>query len=277
MKALIVGGNSFLGRAVAQGLSAFGHDTVMTSRDQSSQDHIYFDLSSPQEDWPIFPDNIEAAFIATAITRQAACENDPQYSHFINVDQTLRFIDHLGQFGIHTIFPSTNIVLACDHPLQNIDCLLAPQGLYAEQKAEVENALRGRKGVTIVRFPKILDPYAGIIQNWKDTLAQGKTIEALDELIISPITLDYAAHFIIKSMEKQHSGLLQMSGDQEISYYHLAQSLAEHWGYSPSCVHKQDLPDHMLSLPRHPSLDCSLSQKLCGIGAQAFETLIEEC
>ncbi len=277
MKILIVGIDSTIGRSVANALSAKGHTVIGTSRRESEQ-HLQFDLNQNASQWPDFPDDLDAAFIAAAITSQSICAENPILARFVNVDQTLRLAEFLTSKGIHVIYPSTNIVLACDMPLQPVDAPLAPIGVYARMKADVETALHGNARATIARLPKILDGNSGILSTWRTKLAQGETIEAFTNLIVSPVSLGYAATFITTLLEKKPNGVWQISGDREISYYDLAVALAKYMGVptSKNPVIPTRMPESAIAAPLHPGMDTSLTKDVLGMPSQTLHALLED-
>ena len=183
----------------------------------------------------------------------------------------------LRKRDIHVIYPSTNLVLACDRPNQAEDSPLSPIGLYGETKAAVEKSLIKDNGVTIARLPKILGTKGDILHNWKEKLGNGEEISAFSNLIVSPVSLPYAVNFLCKLMTGQPEGIWHISGKEEISYYQLARKLAEFISSAPDLVKPDTMPENLGAAPLHPSLSCEKTRQVFGIKRQSISELLTDC
>jgi len=278
MNILIIGKDSLLGKSLAYRLRKDGHNITGTTRnDVITNRDIFFDLSTEEENWPNWPDDIDAAFIATAITKQSLCQEQPDIARFINIDQTLKLISSLRAKNIHVVYPSTNLVLSCKNPYQPDDAPLRPIGFYGKTKAEIETSSINKEGVTIARLPKILDGDSGLLNNWQEKLTKGIEVSAYNNLIISPISLSHAVDFLYKLIQKQPGGIWQISGEEELSYYQLCCKLAEFISAPTNLVKSGVMPESIAATPIHPSLSCKKTQKALGIGNQSLSNLLKDC
>ncbi len=279
MKFLIVGVNSLLGSALGQALSNAGHSIIGTERITSGKNnHLQFDLSSSSDAWPDWPENIDSAFIAAAVTSQENCTNDPKYAQFINVTQTLLLIEQLRCQGVHIVYPSTNLVLPCTEPQQSIDTEYGPIGSYGESKAEVEQAVHPCKDVTIARLPKILDKSGGILRNWSRQLKNSEQISVFTNLKVSPVSLAYCTDFLLQLMVRQMGGIWHLSGAEDISYAEVAKAFITSVGYSPDAETLLEYSQMDMSkgaLPAHPGLDCSKTRQVLGIVPQKLNDIFK--
>lgn len=277
MNVLIIGIDSFLGKALAENLTVQGHKVTGTSRRRDADNCLYFDLEQPCKNWPKWDENLDVAFIAAGITKQDICENDPEFAYFINVEQMIRLISKLRDNGISIIFPSTNIVLPCTTPNQPITQPVAPIGIYADHKAKVEKYLSDKPDTTIARLPKILDGSFGLVKEWKNKLMEGDSISAINNLYISPVSTSYAVHFLSVLIAKKPGGIWHLSGAGEYNYADLAKALSELAGKGREMVKTYHADNLNAATPRHPSLDCSLTEKQFGIKPQPFIDVVENC
>tara|TARA_R110002072_G_scaffold54228_6_gene142381 strand:- start:871 stop:1728 length:858 start_codon:yes stop_codon:yes gene_type:complete len=278
MKILIIGADSLIGKSLSIYLKS--DDIIKTTR-QKNREHtlelLYFDLEKSEAQWPNFPDDIDCAFIAASITNQKKCENDPKLAMHVNVTQTIKLIKRLISKNIHVVFPSTNIVLGCKIPMQHIDEPLSPIGAYALGKAEVEKKFKNNPKVTIARLPKVLDCNSGILQKWSDDLIKGNTIEAYNNLKISPVSLDYICHFIKELIYQKPTGIWHISGEREISYCDVAYLLCDKLNIDRKYVIESAMPhSQKAASPVHPSLDCSSTKIHLGIPPQSLSALLED-
>lgn len=281
MRCLIIGQTSFLGQQLYAKLREDGHEVFGTSRAVTDypEQLLEFDLGWPEQDWPVFPDHIDSVFFSSALTNQKIIEENQEQARFINVEKTLEVINYFLKRGAHIIFPSTNLVLANETPDQKIDAPYRPLSLYASLKAEVEKELlKTPSQTTICRLPKILGSSTPLIQNWCTKLKQKEEIQALTDLIVAPVSIDYAIEMLCKIIVKRPGGIIHMSG-QEISYFQIARSIAKRLHASGKLVVPQNSKEIGISLessPRHPSLNTTRTQKIFGIPEQSLDKLIED-
>lgn len=279
MRCLVIGQTSFLGQRLYTALISRGHKVYGTARKNIDKSHdiLEFDLSSPKDDWPVFPEKIDCVFFSSAMTNQNEIEKSQDKARFINVDKTLEVMNFLIERGAHILFPSTNLVLANDTPDQKTDDPYKPQSFYASLKAEVEQELlKMPANATICRLPKILDSSTPLISEWRTQLKSKKTIHALTDLFVAPVSVSYAINILLQMMEKRAGVIIHMSG-QEVSYFTIAQLLAERLGVPKDLVIPQTSADAGISLassPRHPSLDTSRTEEIFGISSQSLDELI---
>ena len=195
MNILIIGIDSLISKGLIKKLN--GYNILGTSRRKRKENHIiYFDLSWEKKQWPKWPESIDIAFLAAGIVKQKTCEDNPQWTRFINEEQTLALIDSLQAKSIHVIFPSSDLVLKCNKN-QSANSALHPIGVYAHLKSSVEKYIsNNNKKATVLRLPKILDSKSGILKDWHDQLLRGKKIFAFKNVFLSPISLNYTTDII---------------------------------------------------------------------------------
>ncbi len=281
MRCLIIGQKSFLGQRLYTALIEQGEHVYGTSRGEKDKTAqiLEFDLSSNRENWPSFPDQIESVFLSAALTNQKVIEENQEHARLVNVEKTLEIVDFFLKRESHIVFPSTNLVLANEVPSQKIDAPYKPLSLYAGFKAEVERKLLEKQPqATICRLPKILDFSTPLIQNWCEKLKAKEQVQALTDLIVAPVSVSYAIKILCKVMKMRPGGIIQMGGE-EVSYFDIAQLIAEKLGVSRKLVIPQTSEEIGISLasnPRHPSLDTSRTEESFGIPAQSLDDFISD-
>ncbi|MEM7503745.1 MAG: sugar nucleotide-binding protein [Pseudomonadota bacterium] len=272
---LIVGADAALGTALTGELRARGHEVLTTSR-RASGDGLLLDLEMDPAGWPSMPPDLNGAFIAAAMTSQKDCAANPAQARRINVEHTLTLIARLRDARVGVVFPSTNLVLPCLAPTQSADTPRRPMGLYATQKAEVEQAA---PDIAVCRLAKVLTPNTPILLNWLHTLSQGGSPRALTDLMIAPVSLPYATAYLANLMEHGESGIWQMSGAAEISYFELACELATHLGYESGRILPARMADSGVdsaAMPKHPSLDAQRAECALGFAPQPLNAVVND-
>lgn len=273
---LIIGGDSWIGAAVRSQLLADGREVLATSRRPGSPD-IHLDLSAVVDDVQPLP-HAAVALIAAGITDQVRCAEADARS--TNVENTLLLARHLMGLGTRVVFLSTNLVLDGSVPKQQATAPYRPLSEYGRQKADVETALLMEPGkAAICRLSKVLHRDLPLIRGWLVQLKAKEPVRAFSDLMIAPISLAYAATFVSDVMQRDLSGIFQVSGDKEVSYCDLARALARRIGRSADlveCVASAEAKVRLAASPRHPGLDASRVQDEFGIRPQSLDEVIDE-
>src|SRR5690242_17201411 len=101
-RALIVGGDSLVGSALQVHCRNAGIAVDVTSR-RPGGDGIPLDLSNP-DFAPLARADYRVAFLCAAVTSMQACQEKPEASRRINVDNTLELMRRLAGRGTHLVF-----------------------------------------------------------------------------------------------------------------------------------------------------------------------------
>ena len=220
---LIIGAHSTIGSALCKTLGAPG-----TTREQG------FDLSLTN--WPPLP-ACDVAYLCAAQTKLDACENDPETSRLINVTHLKILTARLQEAGAFVVFLSSNQVFSGKIPFASPTDIPDPQNEYGKQKAEFESWLLAQPFPSaILRLTKVISAPLPIVQSWKTALEEDKIIEAFDDLRFAPIPLSSAIEALINIGNEKITGISQLSGTRDISYYDIACLLADQLGVSQNKV-----------------------------------------
>jgi dTDP-4-dehydrorhamnose reductase len=279
---LLVGRDSLIGTALEQRLRDRGCTIFGTSRRDvhpGGGQTYKLDLAAPPSEW-VLPDRVDYAVICAGMTNQRLCVENPALARLVNVDHTIAFCRRFLAQGARILFPSTNLVFACDRALQPADSPYAPLTAYAAQKMEVEQFLVGYSDkVSICRLGKVISCTMPLIAGWIGDLRLGKEVQALHDLRMSPVSLAYTVTFLDKILQSSQGGIFQIGGEKEISYCDLARRLAEHFGGDESLAHchsSYEIGQSLATMPRHPSLDTSRTQRELGIPPQSLDALMTD-
>ncbi len=229
----VIGADGQIGRYLYERLNQEKRwEVIGTTRRKSKVNptYRYVDL----EDTSCTPENLgvthgDSVIFSAAITKRQACEDDPKQSHFINVTQSLNYLQYFMDKGIFCIFLSTNMVLGSNQAFYKIDSDYAPTDLYASQKAEVEQTLKSmdqeRTKLAILRLTKVMDHASPLLKEWRDNLRKGKEITAFTDLMLAPINYKIVGDAVISLLDKRCAGIFHLSCRDELSYFKFAQRL----------------------------------------------------
>lgn len=225
---LIIGSDSLIGNALMSHLQRSGEKTYGTSRrlDKVKPHCWYLNLYEDTNEWElIYP--VSCAVICAGVTSLEECRTNPVATARINVESICALARKLALKGIFVIYLSTNQVFDGSVPFSLPDDPVSPQSEYGRQKAEVERRLKELgDSIAIIRLTKVLGSTNKLLSSWVEDLSNGKAIEPFSDMFISPISLSCVISVLRLVMDRQLSGILQVSGKNDLSYAEIAEFLA---------------------------------------------------
>ena len=279
---LVVGADGAIGRELFRRLQIAGVPTVGTTRRPGSYPSmLHIDLGDDPSTWQL-PEHVDVAFLCAAVTSIDRCRQSPAETRFVNVEQTLRLAERLRSRDAHVVFLSTNQVFDGEHARQRHDAPQVPRTEYGRQKAEVEQALLKLGSSTVVRFTKVAASNMKLLHQWCNTLARGETIAPLHDIVMSPVPLAFAAEVLQTVGKRKPGGIVQVSGECDVSYAEVALRLARRLRVSPDLVRPIAVESAGLArelAPRNTTLNIA---RLAGLGlsvppvCDTIDALIEE-
>ncbi|CBN55121.1 MULTISPECIES: sugar nucleotide-binding protein [Kamptonema] len=257
---LIVGADSSMGRALAARLISAGKPVIETTRrhDTLSETRIFIDLTKEIANWHP-PAKIDVAYLCAAVTSLEQCRQDPVHSAEVNVRNTLSLAKDLIARGTFVVFLSTNQVYDGSIPLRKADDKVCPQTEYGRQKAEAEKQLLALGNlVSIVRFTKVLSSRVPLFQGWIQALRNNQEIHPFLDMVMAPVPLYFAADVLSRLGELRLPGIVQVSGEKDISYDEVAYYLARQIDANLDLVKPRNSKEVNLQpefVPLHTTLD----------------------
>lgn len=259
---MVIGGDGFLGRSIAETLKKSGKRVITTSRRKQnlSDSCIYLNLTEDFSSWQA-PKYVDVAFFCAAVTSIEQCRIHSVETRIVNVENTIKLADKLARKGISIIFPSTNLVFDGQSPNRKTDDPVSPRVEYGRQKAATEAGLMDlRQNISIVRFTKLLGPQTPLINNWLEQLKNKIVIHPFCDMVLAPVTIDFASKVMVEIADSKSFGVWQVSAKKDITYEELARYIARKIGVSqryvqPIRAHDSEL--RLESIPEHTTLDTS--------------------
>lgn len=237
-KILIIGADSLIGKALSEKLRSSEKDVLETSRRKEglSETRIFLDLEHDVSSWDI-PENVTTAFFCAAFNSLEYCYREPERTSRVNVDHTVKLTKKLVEKGIFVAFFSTNLVYDGSVPFVKADDPVCPRTEHGKQKAEAEKQLLPMGNlVSTIRFSKIFWPQMPLLQGWLSSLKKKEAIRPFKDKVISPLSLSFAIEVFCRVAEKRISGLLQFSGNGDVTYENIAYQATKRLGVSANLV-----------------------------------------
>lgn len=282
-KILIIGADSLIGSRLCQqpGIAPVG-----TSRRAAHPEHIHLDLSAAGAG-EILTGSFDAAILCAAISRHDRCAADPRAAHRVNVQAPVEIARTLMRRGTHVLFVSTDSVFGTGGRSRGERDPVQPgEHPYPAMKAQAEALLMdaARAGDTagrlaIVRLTKVVSAQRAPFGAWCAALRSGQRIEPLSDLLLAPISLDYAAGALAHIAAQKLAGILHLSGERDLSYSEVAQALARRMDRAECvfpCTVRQAGIQQPSYWPRYSCLGMEATRNLTGLQAQPVEQVIDD-
>lgn len=232
-----------LGQGIAKKLLELGHVVVTTSRRLDCMDtkSVYLDLQEPESFLRLVQGQMFNAVIACAgVTRISDCESHREYSQRVNVDGLKVVLSDDRLEYEQVLYVSTSLVFDGSQPRFNIGHQTNPTTVYGEQKATIERWLQHalRRKSCIIRFSKILNNEFPLFCEWCRQLREGQSVSAYADKFLAPVSLRDSVRACMDLIEGSHTGIFQLSAEDQISYYEAAQCIASQLGLDMGLIRK---------------------------------------
>jgi len=224
---LVVGANSQIGSALIEHLRKESYNVFGTTRDvkNNNKDLLYFDFSEPN--LSIDFTKYECVIICAAITNIAQCESEPEKCERINTTNTIALIDRCVISKCFVIFLSSNAVFDGKKPFYKHTDTTSPITKYGNFKLIVEKYIQALplNKACVLRLTKVVTENTPFIQNWKTAAEKGEEVKAFRNRLISPIAIEDVVDSLQLLVERKNSGIFQLGGCEEISFYEYAKKV----------------------------------------------------
>ena len=261
--ALVVGATSAVGRAISRELSQ-RYQVVGTHHRNPGLDTVPFDLGDDDPGaLPVDWGTLGAIVVAGGLTKLDACARDPEASARVNVDGTLRTIQHAQHAGIAPIFLSSDAVFSGEpenaHPRPKFETdAVDPSTAYGRQKRAVEDVVLGSTG-TVLRLSKLVSTRpedGGFLSDLAGQLFRGESVRAATDQFLNLTWTEDVARVVAFAIAQGLSGLWHVVAEPVRSRYDWSIALARELGASEDLVRPCSLSDFEFLEPRPK--DCSL-------------------
>ena len=202
---------------------------------------LHLELTNSPECWSL-PDSIGTAYLCAGITTHDACRQDPAGSRQVNVHRTVELARRLLAEGAFVVFPSTSLVF--DGSTAYSDALrpVSPRTEYGRQKAEAERELLSLPGTAVVRMSKVLGLDWPLGKKWRAALEGGLPIHPFSDMVMAPMSIDFAVDVLVKVGSAKAEGIHQISADHDIAYAEAAARLVSRLAPARLCCSRSPLP-----------------------------------
>jgi dTDP-4-dehydrorhamnose reductase len=273
--ALVVGGDGLIGRGLCSALRSTDVEVISTTR-RKNLGEIELDLGMPFNVKKL--PRCDVVYLCAAISRFAACEQNPMLARHVNVTAQLELARYFFLQGAHVVFLSSNAVFNGVDEAPAEGGHPSPASVYGQLKFDAERELKilasQHSGtLSVIRLTKVLSKNLPLINNWLLSIEAGQEVEAFSDVMVSPISLNYVLDCLRRCGEIRYNGILHLSGEDELSYYELVKALAGSIGLDSTLVQAvrsreptgQPLAHNRLSMTNSANVLNVVPQSLAGL------------
>lgn len=239
MKFLIIGASGFIGRHIMAHVKAMGYEALGTQSRLSKSGLIPFNLLEDR-----IGDRIDPSFwtssepvvsvICAAISQIDRCLLEKETSYKVNVENTIRLIDDLRDYGSKPVFLSTSFVFDGRDGYYPDSYPHSPICEYGRQKSEVETYLVSNVPESFVlRLDKIVgdDPSENhLFTEWYQWITDGKPVVCMEGQWFSPTFVVDVARSIQLGCERKLAGCFNVANSECFSRDDLARQFVRFLG-----------------------------------------------
>lgn len=183
---------------------------------------------------------------AAAMTNVDACELQQEACWLQNVEATRFLVSACKRVGTYMVHVSTDFIFdGTEGPLTE-EAIPNPVNYYGESKWEAEKIVQTMGtnwsiARTVLVYGVVSDMSRTNIVLWaKDNLEQGKAIKVVDDQWRTPTLAEDLAMGCWLIAKHKAEGIYNISGEEMISPYDLAQKVGAVWGISTSSMQRAD-------------------------------------
>jgi dTDP-4-dehydrorhamnose reductase len=217
---LIIGGDSNIGKELSNHWTKLNiiHCSSTRRLAQVNKMRPYVDLAA--KEWSnLGVVRYDAVVLCAAVTKLSECEEHPIETAKINIESTISLANFLSLQGAYLLLLSSNQVFDGSKPFRHVSEQVCPINEYGRQKVEAEKQILKLPSSAILRLSKVIHDNLKSLNKWEADLQMGKSIEAYDNLYISPISMIKVLMKIDELLKYRKQGIHHLSGEFDISYF----------------------------------------------------------
>jgi dTDP-4-dehydrorhamnose reductase len=250
-RVLITGANGLLGQALVHRMSRFPeYDVLATARDDeprfegASCGYAPLDVTNPARVADLFQDFTPNVVVnCAALSDPSRCAEEREAAWAVNARAVRTLAGECRAIGARLVQVSTDFVFdGADGPYRE-DARPNPVNYYGRSKLAGENAVReaGPSKWAVVRTVLLYGTANGLSRSnvvlWVlDRLSRGETIHVVTDQHRTPTYVPDLAAGIERLIHFEKTGTYHLSGEELVSVYELASTVAEVFGLDDSLI-----------------------------------------
>ena len=251
MKILITGANGLLGQKLVSLIAPQAeYNLIATSRDN---DKIFYDLPmyryrsldvthQEEVDRVIGQEKPDVIIHGAALTKVDYCERHQEVCRRVNVEAVDYVVQAAKRHNCFLIHLSTDFIFSGNKRLLREDEAPGPVNYYGKSKLESEQlVINSGIDYAIVRTAIVYGvvPHlsrSNIILWVKNSMSKGKTIHVVNDQYRTPTLAEDLAMGCFLLAQQRATGVFNISGEELLTPYEMAQMTADYFGFDKDLV-----------------------------------------
>jgi dTDP-4-dehydrorhamnose reductase len=262
-RALVVGGDGRIARALIPALEGSGYEVIATTRRATAPgdaSRVALDLAEVARRGSAELPACDVAFVCAAVPSYAACRNDEASARAINADAPAAIARALCESEARLVLLSTNGVFDGEQAFRRAEDAPDGETAYGRSKADGEARVRAiLPRAAVLRLTRVFCAGEPLLTGWAAELRAGRAVSAFADMVAAPIHCDHVVAALLAIARQRRAGILQLSAKREVSYVEIARHVAARVGASPDLVRPVPAATRGIErdeAPRHASLAC---------------------
>ena len=237
------------------------HNRIVNLKDTKS---ILLNLETKEVLTEVF-DELQPQLVihAAGLTNVEACEANPTFAKYINVDLTKNLVMVCANLNIPMVYISTDHLFSGNESLIDEDFPVSPVNVYAKTKAEAEAYVQNTYPEAFIIRTNFYAWGTSYRHSFSDmvinNLRAGKKISLFKDIYYTPVLVEPLVHTVHELVQKKAQGIFNVAGDDRISKYDFGLKLAREFNLDNDLIDEGKIIDRQ-SLVNRPH-DMSLSSK----------------
>ena len=207
---IVFGASGLIGKCLYNLFKEKNKPIVGTYHTNKKSELIYFDLEKSPVD-SLNLDNVRYGIICSAVTNLDKCNDNPEYSHSVNVKAAERIVTELSEKAIVPVFMSTGAVFDGVEGGYKENSKRNPVSIYWKQKVEVEEFIFSNiKDYLIIRPGKVFN-FKDLLSDWIKKYKNNETIPCADDEKLSFTSAEDVARGINLLLDKDSRGVYHIN------------------------------------------------------------------
>jgi dTDP-4-dehydrorhamnose reductase len=286
LKILVTGANGFVGYYLTKLLIDKNMKVLATGKGEcrlpfQSGNFSYraMDFTNREEVKEVFVQfNPRVVVHCGALSKPDDCELNREAAFLVNVNGTIHLLNASAAHKAFFIFLSTDFVFSGEKGMYQEEDERNPVNYYGETKLMAEDEVMQYKNEwaivrTVLVYGKPFLSRQNILTNTAIALKKGEPLKIFCDQVRTPTYVEDLTRAIVSIIEKKATGIYHVSGEDVMTPYDMAVSVANHLGLNErliSAVEEKDF-DQPARRPLKTGFDISKAKRNLGYQPIRFE------
>lgn len=238
---LITGANGFVGQNLVQKLLLTQNPVIATGKGSSRlsfhDEHFVFepmDFTDDSSVEKVFQKYQPAIVVhCGAWSKPDDCELNQEEAYKINVTGTRNLLKQAERLGSFFIFLSTDFIFDGIQDIYTEESSAGPVNYYGQTKLMAEEEVKDYPHEwsvvrTVLVYGRCLKGRHNIVSMVAEALQEGRSISIVDDQVRTPTYVEDLVDGIVSIIEKRATGIFHLSGEEVLTPYRMACTVARH-------------------------------------------------